>query len=292
TGIDNTANGVQALYSNTTGFFNTANGVQALYFNTTGYDNTAIGLEALLDNTTGYDNTAIGLTALRDNTTGFNNTASGYQALYNNTTGNSNIALGDSAGINLTTGSNNIDIGNKGQAGESKTIRIGKQGTQTKTVIAGIRDTTVTGGVAVMIDANGRLGTVTSSARYKDNIQPMAKASEVILALKPVTFRYKKELDPEGIPQFGLVAEEVEKVNPDLVARDDQGKPYTVRYDAVNAMLLNEFLKEYRKVEGLEATVVRQQSINAEQQKEIEALTATLKEQATQIQKVSAQLEL
>jgi Chaperone of endosialidase len=152
------------------------------------------------------------------------------------------------------------------------------------TVIAGIRGTTISDGIAVMIDPNGRLGTTTSSARYKENIQPMDKASEAIHALKPVTFHYKQEIDPDAIPQFGLVAEEVEKVNPDLVARDDQGKPYTVRYEAVNAMLLNEFLKEHRKVVSLEKTM-------AEQQKENAAMRAMLKEQAAQIQKVSAALE-
>src|SRR5205814_2591240 len=162
---------------------------------------------------------------------------------------NSNIALGDSAGTNLTTGSNNIDIGNKGKAGESQYIRIGTKGTHTHTLVAGISGATVAGGVGVIIDTNGHLGTVVSSERFKDKVKPMDKASEVILALKPVTFRYKKELDPAGIPQFGLVAEEVEKVNPDLVARDADGKVYTVRYEAVNAMLLNEFLKEHRKVE-------------------------------------------
>ena len=163
---------------------------------------------------------------------------------------NNNIALGSHAGINLTTGNNNIDIGNEGVAGESNTIRIGTQGTQTNTFIAGISGVTVAdrrrGNCRY---ANGQLGTVVSSERFKDAIKPMDKASEAILALKPVTFRYKKELDPEGIPQFGLVAEQVEKVNPDLVARDEQGKPYTVRYEAVNAMLLNEFLKEHKKTE-------------------------------------------
>ena len=169
---------------------------------------------------------------------------------FNNTTGSNNIALGFNAGFNLTTGSNNIDIGNTGvAAGESNTIRIGTEGTQKATFIAGISGVTVAGGVGVIIDTNGHLGTVVSSARFKDEIKPMDKASEAILALQPVTFRYKKELDPDGIPQFGLVAEQVEKVNPDLVARDEQGKPYTVRYEAVNAMLLNEFLKEHRKVE-------------------------------------------
>ena len=163
--------------------------------------------------------------------------------------------MGVSAGINLTTGSNNIDIGNAGVAGESNTIRIGTAGTQTATFIAGITGATVPGGVGVIVGNNGQLGTVVSSERFKDEIKPMDKASEAILALKPVTFRYKKELDPDGIPQFGLVAEEVEKVNPDLVARDEQGKAYTVRYEAVNAMLLNEFLKEHRKVQEQERSL-------------------------------------
>ena len=151
--------------------------------------------------------------------------ASGNSALFNNTTGNTNIALGFQAGINLTTGSNNIYIGNAGgNGGESNRIRIGTVGTQTATFIAGISGVTVPGGVGVIVGNNGKLGTVVSSERFKDEIKPMDKASEAILALKPVTFRYKQELDPEGIPQFGLVAEDVEKVNPDLVARDEQGK--------------------------------------------------------------------
>ena len=139
---------------------------------------------------------------------------------------------------------------------------------------------------------------IKSNAERQEAIKPMDKASEAILALNPVTFRYKLEIDPEGIPQFGLVAEEVEKVNPDLVLHDDSGKPFTVRYEAVNTMLLNEFLKEHRKVQQQEATIAqiksnaeRQEAIIAEQQQEIKALTASLKEQASQIQKVSAQLE-
>jgi hypothetical protein len=200
-------------------------------------------------------------------------------ALTSNTTGSSNITLGASAGANLTTGSNNIDIGNVGSAGESNTIRIG-QAVHTATFIAGISGVIVAGGVVVVIDANGHLGTITSSERFKEAIKPMDKTSEAILALKPVTFRYKHEFDPEGIPQFGLVAEQVEKVNPDLVARDDQGKVNTVRYEAVNAMLLNEFLKEHRNVQKLEAAL-------AQQQKEIKALTVSVKEQASQIQKVT-----
>src|SRR5207245_10781356 len=166
----------------------------------------------------------------------------------------------------------------KVKADESNYIRISTKGTHTHTLIAGISGATVAGGVGVIIDANGHLGTVVSSERFKDEVKPMDKASEAILGLQPVTFRYKKELDPKGIPQFGLVAEEVEKVNPALVARDDQGKVYTVRYEAVNAMLLNEFLKEHRQVQDLKAIV-------AEQQKQIEALSAGL-------QKVSAQVEM
>src|SRR5204862_2535589 len=191
---------------------------------------------------------------------------------------------GSGAGFNLTTGSNNIDIGNAGVAGESKTIRIGTTGTQTKTFVAGINGAAVTG-AAVKVNAAGQLGTAPSSQRFKDAIKPMDKASEAILALKPVTFHYKKELDPEGIPQFGLVAEQVEKVNPDLVARDDEGRPYTVRYEAVNAMLLNEFLKAHRRIEEQDGRLQKQEAAIAKQQKQIEALT-------TGLQKVSARLEV
>jgi hypothetical protein len=277
TGVQNTATGSRALDSNTTGNSNTADGASALGANTTGNRNTATGGFALSQNTTGFSNTANGFGALGVSTTGSRNTANGDDALLSNTTGGNNIALGFEAGKRLTTGSYNIDIGNPGEAGEANTIRIGKQGTQRTTFIAGISGATVPTGVAVIVDASGHLGTTTSAARFKEAIKPMDKASEVILALKPVTFHYKQEIDPDGIPQFGLVAEEVEKVNPDLVARDEQGKPYTIRYEAVNAMLLNEFLKEHRKVEELEAGM--------------KVLTASLKEQAAQIQKVSAQLE-
>jgi hypothetical protein len=272
---NNTALGDDVLLNNT-GSFNTAIGWQAL-LNNTGTGNTATGGAALAGNTTGKEDTAIGQAALLFNTTGNNNTAIGNNALYKNTTGSFNIALGNEAGGSLTRGNNNIEIGNKGVAGEANTIRLGKQGTQTATYIAGISGAIIPTGVAVIVDASGHLGTTTSSAHYKDEIKPMDKASEAILALKPVAFRYKKDLDADGIPQFGLVAEEVEKVNPDLVARDDEGKPYSVRYEAVNAMLLNEFLKEHkaflqeqRKVEQLE--------------KQLEKLTAGL-------QKVTAQIE-
>ena len=198
---------------------------------------------------------------------------------------------GFTAGVNLTTGSNNIDIGAAGAAGESGRIRIGTQGKQTDTFIAGIYGATVTTGIPVLVGPKGKLGTMQSSVRFKEAIKPMDKASEALLALKPVTFRYKQELDPDGVPQFGLVAEEVEKVNPDLVVRGEDGKVMTVRYEAVNAMLLNEFLKEHRQVEeqavtiaGLKAAIAQQQASNANQQKQIEALTAGL-------QKVTAQVE-
>ena len=185
----------------------------------------------------------------------------------------------------LTTGSNNIDIGNSGVAGESAKIRIGTKPTHKNTYIAGIYGVTVARGIGVIIDNTGHLGTTTSSARFKDEIKPMDKASEAILSLKPVTFHYQKELDPEGVPQFGLVAEEVAKVNSDLVLRDEEGKPYTVRYEAVNAMLLNEFLKEHRKVQAQDRKIEKLEGTVAQ-------FEAGLKEQAAQIQKVNDRLQL
>ena len=278
TGFQNTATGYQALQHNAAGGENTADGFQALV-NNIGGANTAVGSSALASNTNGNENTAIGVGALAANQAGNINTAVGFQALLNNN-GTANIAVGSQAGQALTTGSNNIDIGNDGVAGESETIRIGDPSTfpGTVTYIAGIHGHTASGGIAVYVNADGQLGTATSSARFKDEIKPMNETSEAILALKPVTFRYKKEIDSKRIPQFGLVAEEVEKVNPDLVARDRDGKPYTVRYDAVNAMLLNEFLKEHATVQELK--------------KDIAALTATVKEQAAQIQKVTAKVDI
>ena len=287
-GDDNTAIGVLALFSNTLGSHNTASGDFALYSNTSGDDNTADGHFALFHNITGPRNTATGHGALFFNTTGAANTASGFNALLHNTTGSGNIALGALAGTNLRTGNRNIDIGNAGVTNESNTIRIGNVANQNATFIAGISGAAVADGVGVIIDSNGHLGTVVSSERFKDEIKPMDKASEAILALKPVTFRYKHELDPDGIPQFGLVAEQVAKVDPDLVARDDHGKPYTVRYEAVNAMLLNEFLKEHRKVQEQEATITE---LKKDFRATVARLTTRLDEQAAQIRKVSAQLE-
>jgi hypothetical protein len=303
TGSANTAVGWFSLFSGTQGSFNTATGAGALLFNTAD-QNTAFGAATLLFNTTGSDNTAVGAAALLNNTEGFANTANGVNALFSNTTGGSNtaigfgtlfsntgslnIALGINAGANLTTGDNNIDIGNVGAATEANTIHIGTQGTHAVTYIAGISDAVIVG-TPVVVDANGRLGVAVSSQRFKDEVTPMENASEAVLALKPVIFRYKKEVDSERLTQFGLVAEDVEKVNPDLVVRDKDGKPYSVRYDQVNAMLLNEFLKEHRKNEEQEATIAQLkqdfQSRLVEQQKHIEALAASL-------HKVSAELEV
>jgi Chaperone of endosialidase len=300
-GSNNTAVGDSALFSNTTGFYNTATGRGALEKNTTGSSNTATGLGALARNTTGEQNAASGVFALAFNTTGEGNTATGYgallsnntgvfntangfHALYSNTTGSGNTALGYTAGSNLTTGGDNICIGNDGVADDAAVIRIGRSFIAA-TYIAGISGKTASGGAAVFVNSEGKLGTSTSSARFKDDIKPMGKASEALFALKPVTFYYKKEIDPRGIPQFGLVAEDVEKVNPDLVVRDAEGKVNTVRYEQINTMLLNEFLKEHRTVQGLKASL-------GQQQKEIATLIAHIKEQDAKIQKVSDQLEM
>ena len=287
-GSSNTAHGHAALGQNTTGTQNTACGDVALFNNTTGYYNMASGANALQHNTEGIGNTGAGNAALIANTTGLQNTACGNAALFETTTGFLNTALGMAAG-DFTAGDNNILIGNLGVAMESNTIRIGMEvgandefgiphPAHTATYIAGISGQTATNGVAVFVDSNGHLGTLTSSARFKTEIKPMDQSSAAILALKPVTFRYKQEIDPKGILQFGLVAEEVEKVNPNLVSRDRDGKPYTVRYEAVNAMLLNEFLKAHHQLQDLKEIV-------AEQQEQIKAL-------ASGLQKVSAQMEL
>jgi Chaperone of endosialidase len=287
----NTAEGENALFSLTRGRFNSAIGWRTLLNNTGGNFNTALGAAALSNNANASENTATGAAALSNNAAllnsgGNRNTANGASALFNNTTGSRNTAMGNRALFNNTTGSDNIALGFS--AGSSVTtadnvICIGTDGTDVNNscFIGNIFGATSAGGSAVFINSNGKLGTATSSQRFKEEIKPMERASEVLFALKPVTFHYKKEIDPQGIPQFGLVAEDVEGINPDLVVRDKEGKVNSVRYEAINAMLLNEFLKEHRKVEELQATVVRQQ-------KGMEALAAQLKDQATQIQRVSA----
>jgi len=244
-----------------------------------------------LDNTTGGANTASGVNALLSNTDGDFNTAIGFNALNINTAGNNNIALGFSAGSNIT-GDNNIDIGSTGGGGESGTIRIGQLGSQTRTFIAGINGVNEGSPTAVFINTTtGQLGTTppASSRQYKREIKPMDKVSEAILALKPVTFHYKS--DASGTPQFGLIAEEVAEVNPDLVVRDEKGDIYTVRYDAVNAMLLNEFLKEHRRGEEQDCKIQEQETTIAELRSEIRNLAFMVNEQASELQKVNAWIE-
>ena len=283
TADENTATGAGALLSNTTGESNTANGAFALQSNTTGNANTATGSSALLVNT-GDFNTANGFSALQNNTTGQSNTAIGANALQSNTTGQLNVGLGSFAGFAVTTADNVICIGSNG-------------GNVSNSCFIGNIDGTFEGGTisAVYINNEGQLGTQAppSARRFKREIKPMDKASEAILALKPVTFHYKS--DHTGTPQFGLIAEDVAAANPDLVVHDKDGEIYTVRYDAVNAMLLNEFLKEHKKVEKQEATITRLtndfQAVSTQQRNEIQLLSAQLKEQASQIQKVSAQIE-
>jgi hypothetical protein len=314
TGFNNTAVGANAMLNNTEGLANTAVGWRALQANTTGILNTALGDQALLSNTAGSfhtaigwgalgshtcvevgcdANTAVGESALVNHTTGGGNTAVGESVLVGHITGHQNIALGYVAGQNLTNGNGNIYISNPGVRAEANTIRIGNvvpwtdiygfpHAAHTATYIAGISGTAVVG-EAVVVDGNGQLGTVASAARFKKEIRPMDNTSEAILDLKPVSFQYNS--DSKGTPQFGLIAEEVAKVNPDLVIRDRKGEIYSVRYEAVNAMLLNEFLKEHRKNEEQQAIITRLIGTDTRQQKQIEALTAAL-------QKVSAQLEL
>jgi hypothetical protein len=241
TGTNNTASGYQALDSNTTGNNNTASGNSALFSNTTGFYNTASGVNALLNNTTGNFSTASGASALASNTTGTNNTASGESALAGNTTGSNNIAMGYLAGLNLTTGSNDIDIGNVGVAGEDNTIRIGTKGTHKATVIAGIISSKVTGS-AVYVTTTGRLGVLASSERFKTAIAPMGSNSGKLQQLRPVTFHLKT--DPKGALQYGLIAEEVAKVYPELVIRSESGRIDGVRYDELAPMLLNEVQKK------------------------------------------------
>jgi hypothetical protein len=274
-GSGNTANGFQSLLSNTSGDNNTANGDQALLSNNTGQANVANGVQALYSNTTGNQNTADGAYALYLNTTGAFNTASGTLALFHNTTGRENTAVGDSAGLNLTTGDGNVCIGYdvRGVAGEFNTTRI-------RNIYSSVASER-----AVFVNSDNKLGTLLSTRRVKDDIKPMDKASEAILALKPVTFRYKKEVEPNAAIQFGLIAEEVAEVSPDLVILDRARKPESVRYEAINAMLLNEFLKEHKKVEQQQVTI-------AQLTKQVEILVAHVKAQDSKIQKVSSQLEL
>jgi hypothetical protein len=319
TGNHLTGIGAAAMRNNTTGGFNTAIGADALRENMTGTDNTAVGADALTNNTIS-DNTAVGSEALAASTNspenvavGFRSLAStsgtngfnvavGFQALDTVTTGGQNTAVGDNALGNLVTGTLNTALGDL--AGVSHTgsdsgnvdigaFETGVSGESNVTRIANIGNTAQSSGIFVTVDSVGgtKLGFVVSSRRYKEDIKPMEKASESLFALTPVTFRYKKDMDPSGTRQYGLIAEEVAKVNPELVVNDREGKPATLRFLNIQAMMLNEFLKEHKKVEEQQASIVELKSTVALQQKEMQVLTAQLKEQAAQIQNVSAQLE-
>ena len=295
-GNNNTANGYSALYYNTEGEANTATGFAALYRNTTGFRNTAIGTEALSVNTASF-NTAVGYRALFSNTTGEQNMATGLEALFSNTTGNNNTAIGQSALISNITGTGNTAIGDL--AGASLTGNgnvcigrdvVGVAGESDTTRIRNIGSTPIVGGANVVVDGTGgigdqRLGYASSSRRYKEDIKRMDKASETLFALKPVIFRAKGKMDRARVRHYGLIAEDVAAVDSDLVVYNPEGKPETLRFDSINAMLLNEFLKEHR-------TVQQQGAVIAELKQEIANLAVTVKEQATQIQKVSAQIEV
>jgi len=292
-GSHNTAAGFFALNTNTTGADNAAFGYTALNFNTTGHDNTAVGCYALESDSLGHSNAALGSHALTANTTGIENTASGAKSLFSNktggqntavgfyslyqgtgsrntaigmralnylSTGEDNIALGYEAGYNIAAGGGNIEIGAQGDKDDAQTIRLGTQGTQKQAFIAGIFGATASGGVPVVITPTGQLGTVTSSARFKRDIRDMGNVTATLMALRPVTFEYRPDLDPANTPQYGLIAEEVAKVAPALVVRDAAQQPYTVRYDAVNAMLLQQVQQQQRTI--------------ADQQKALQELSA------------------
>jgi trimeric autotransporter adhesin len=257
TGAGNAALGAAALKNNTSGGSNTASGVQAMLSNTAGYNNTATGYIALANNSTGIQNTALGVGALASNTSSDNNTASGYEALFNNTTGSNNIAMGYEAGYNLTTGSHNIEIGHKGAKTDNNIIRIGVEGQQAKTFVAGIYNTSVTGS-AVMVNSSGQLGVVVSSERFKTDIAPMESNTAKLEQLRPVTFKLKT--DAKGTRQYGLIAEEVAKVYPELVIRDEKGRIDGVRYDELAPMLLNEMKQQAAEIRDLKKMLVEMQA--------------------------------
>jgi uncharacterized coiled-coil protein SlyX len=282
----NCAFGEAALYNNVKAFVNNAFGVQALFNNLTGEENNAFGTGALFAHTEGESNDAFGHFALENDVDGVWNNAFGAFALDSNVSGSFNTAIGDSAGFDIT-GDGNVCIG-EGVLGETDvndSTYIRNINTTAQPIVAGVD------GVTVDL-TTGRLGHGVSSQRYKEQIKPMDKASELLFSLKPVTYRYKKEIDPKQTLDFGLIAEEVAKVSPELAIRDAKGQVSNVRYNAINAMLLNEFLKEHQQVAEQQATIAELKSTVAQQQKGMDVLTAQLKEQATQIQKVSAQIEM
>jgi hypothetical protein len=294
TGSEDSAFGVNALRTNNSGWGNTAIGFDALYFNTNGHLNTATGMAALEGNTTGVGNTATGIGSLANNGAGNQNVAMGWNALYfnkgsdntaigayalqNNGSGLNNIGVGIEAGVYLTTGSNNIMIGNQGAAAEANTIRIGTEGVQTSAYLAGIFNSPVTEGCAVVVESTGQLGCTQSSARYKRDIKDMGSASDKLMQLRPVTFLYKT--DKTDTRHFGLIAEEVDKVFPEMVVHGADGKVETVAYQMLPAMLLNELQKQEKASDQL-ARLLEQK----------DAQIASLQRQVVAIQRQNAQIE-
>jgi hypothetical protein len=267
---DNTATGALSLQLNSSGVGNTATGSTTLSTNTTGNANTGTGYGALSQNTSGYYNTATGYEALASTTTPFGNTGDGFEALSSNTIGYYNIAVGFQAGSNLTTGWNNIEIGNPGTAGEADVIRIGSVGTQQLFYAAGIDGVSISEGVPVYINSVGQMGTANSSIRYKEDVHDMADASNKLFQLRPVTYRYKQAYADGSKPiDYGLIAEEVAQVYPDMVARTADGQIQTVQYQKLTPMLLNEVQKQHRQLE------TQQHAINALEQR-LSTLEASL----------------
>jgi hypothetical protein len=280
----NTASGEDALYSDTSGSYNTATGFSSLYSNKTGDNNTAAGYQSLYYNATGSSNTASGYEALFTNTAGSDNTALGAGALRSAKTGNNNIAVGYEAGYNLTSGINNIEIGNKGLATDYNMIKIGVEGLQAKTFIAGIYKTSVSGS-AVMVNSSGQLGVVVSSERFKTDIESMGSHTAKLQALRPVEFHLKT--DPHGAVQYGLIAEEVAKVYPELVIRDETGRIDGVRYDELAPMLLNELQEQQKVMAAQSANIAAQDQRAAAQDTKI----ARLQEQLASIQAALVKLQ-
>lgn len=274
-GYDNSAFGAWALSSSTVGAMNSAFGYEALTTNTTGNGNSGFGQWVLALNRTGQSNSAFGYAALLQNDSGSRNSGFGQQALDRLCSGDDNIAVGFQAGNALTSGSYNIYIGNRGVATESNTIRIGSAANHAATYVAGIQGTTVATGEAVYVDFSGKLGTTSSSRRFKEEIAEMSTESDVLMKLRPVSFYYRPELDETQLRQYGLVAEEVAEVAPGLVSYDQEGAPQAVRYHFVNAMLLNEVQKQRRQLEAQE-TEIRELRMRESKVRDLEARLAKL----------------
>ena len=288
-GTSNTANGYRSMYRNTSGSDNVANGYNALAGNTSGSRNTVSGSGALAANTTGASNVAIGYEAAKSQTTGAENTALGYQAGLNWTTGAKNVAIGSGAGVNQTAGSDNVAISAPGAAGDTGTIRIGRKDIHTATFIAGIRNTTLAKGLAVLVNANGQLGVATSSRRYKQDIQPMGDASNPLMQLRPVTFRYKQAEEDGSHPlQYGLIAEEVAATMPELVVYNEDGTPESVAYQVLPSLLLNEYQKQARELGSTKAKLDSTDQKLAASEQRVEALEAEMAQMKLMLSKLAS----